>query len=77
MAEMAVRERSSQLPALQGLAAIYALSGRQAQANKVMVRVLELDPTLRLSHLQDVTPLRRPEDLAILAEGLRLTGLPE
>jgi TolB-like protein/class 3 adenylate cyclase len=75
--EMAVRERSTHLPALRALAAIYALSGRDAEASKVIVSLRELDPSLRLSNLPDVIPLRRPEDLAILAEGLRRAGLPE
>jgi hypothetical protein len=37
----------------------------------------ELDPTLRISHLADWLTIRRPEDLATFAEGLRNAGLPE
>jgi len=32
---------------------------------------------LRISNLKDVLPLRRPEDLAKFADGLRKAGLPE
>jgi hypothetical protein len=39
-----------------------------------MGRVRQLDPSLDTSNL---FPLRRPADLARLAEGLRLAGLPE
>ena len=36
-----------------------------------------LDPSLRLSNLGDSLPIRRPEDLATFADGLRKAGLPE
>ena len=42
-----------------------------------MARLRQLDPALRISNLKDLIPLRRPEDLARLAEGLRKAGLPE
>jgi hypothetical protein len=42
-----------------------------------MARLRQLDPTLRISNLKDVLGPYRPEDLAKLAEGLRLAGLPE
>jgi hypothetical protein len=42
-----------------------------------MGRARQLDPSLRTSNLQILFPFRRPEDLARLAEGLRLAGLPE
>jgi hypothetical protein len=34
-------------------------------------------PNLRVSNLKNLVPLRRPEDLDKLAEGLRQGGLPE
>ncbi len=43
----------------------------------MMTRIRQIDPTLRLSNLKDLTPLRRPEDMARFAEGLRKAGLPE
>jgi hypothetical protein len=42
-----------------------------------MARLRELDPALRLSNLKNIVPLRKPEHLARLAEGLRKAGLPE
>jgi hypothetical protein len=36
-----------------------------------------LDPALRLSNLKDLVPLRRYEDFARLADGLRKAGLSE
>ena len=37
----------------------------------------QLDPALRVSNLKDWIPLRRPEDFAKWADGLRKAGLPE
>jgi tetratricopeptide (TPR) repeat protein len=76
-AEAAVRERSDLKSAIRILAASCALIGRQEQAEKVMTRLRELDPDLRVSNLLQVIPLRRPEDYTKLAEGLRKAGLPE
>jgi adenylate cyclase len=42
-----------------------------------MYHLRQLDPTLRISSLEDWLPIRRPEDLATMAEGLRMAGLPE
>jgi hypothetical protein len=39
-------------------------------------RLRELDPGLRIPNLQNVMPLQRSQDLAKLAEGLRMAGLP-
>jgi TolB-like protein/class 3 adenylate cyclase len=74
-AESAVRE--SYPTAWRALAASCALSGRHEQAQKAMAHVRELDPALRLSDLKDAIPLRRPQDLAVLVNGLRQAGLPE
>jgi hypothetical protein len=42
-----------------------------------MARIREQDPTLCISTLEVLVPLRRPEDFARWAEGLRMAGLPE
>ena len=42
-----------------------------------MHQVRQLDPTLRISTLQDWLPFQRPDDLATFADGLRRAGLPE
>ena len=52
-----------------------ALSGMEYL--QLMGRLRELDPSLRVSNLGEVYPLRRREDLAKLAEGLRKAGLPD
>jgi tetratricopeptide (TPR) repeat protein len=58
-------------------AASHALAGRMRQAKEAMERLRRIDPLLRISNLGNWYPLRRPEDLATLAEGLRKAGLPE
>jgi adenylate cyclase len=76
-AEMAVRERPNHLTSWRALAASCALSGRQEQAYKAVARLRDLDPALRLSSLKDVLLFRRPQDWALLTNGLRQAGLPE
>src|SRR6476646_8811521 len=34
------------------------------QAQKAMARLRQIDPELRISNLRDLTPLRRPENMA-------------
>jgi tetratricopeptide (TPR) repeat protein len=58
-------------------AASNALGGRLEKAQQAIARLRQLDPTFRVSNLTDRVPLRRPEDIARLAEGLRIAGLPE
>jgi TolB-like protein/class 3 adenylate cyclase/Tfp pilus assembly protein PilF len=76
-AEMATREKPQFLLPNYIAAASNALAGRLAEARRAMGRVRQLDPSLDTSNLQILFPLRRQEDLARLAEGLRLAGLPE
>jgi TolB-like protein len=59
------------------LAASSALAGRMDKAHAAAVRIRESDPNFCISTLKVLSPLRRPEDFARLAEGLRLAGLPE
>jgi TolB-like protein/tetratricopeptide (TPR) repeat protein len=54
-----------------------ALAGRIERAEKAMARLRHIDPALRVSNLADLTPLRRPQDMAKYAEGMRKAGLPE
>ena len=76
-AEKALWEQTNYVTTLRSAAASNALAGRLAEARKIMARLRELDPTLRVSNLKDWVPLRRPEDLARLQDGLRKAGLPE
>jgi len=76
-AEKAFRELPSYLMVVGIIAASHALAGRADEARRAMYHLRQLDPTLRISSLEDWLPIRRPEDLATLAEGLRIAGLPE
>jgi TolB-like protein/DNA-binding winged helix-turn-helix (wHTH) protein len=76
-AEQALRENPNYHPALRTVAAGNALAGRLENARKAMARLREFDPALRVSNLGDLTPFRRPEDVARHEEGLRRAGLPE
>jgi TolB-like protein len=59
------------------LAAIYAHAGRGDEAEMAIRQLRQLDPELRLSNLGEWLPFRRPQDLAVFADGLRTAGLPE
>ena len=76
-AETASREQPNHLIAACIVAASGALGGRIAEATAAMARLRQLEPSLRCSTLADLLPLRRAEDFAKLAEGLRAAGLPE
>lgn len=76
-AELAYGNLPSFLMAVALIAATRALSGREDDARAAMNQLRELDATIRISNLADWLPIRRREDLAIFAEGLRIAGLPE
>ncbi|WP_026187274.1 winged helix-turn-helix domain-containing protein [Ensifer sp. BR816] len=76
-AEKAAGNLPSFLVAVSLVAASHALAGRMDKARQAMQRLRALDPSLRVSNLKDWLPIHRPEDLAALADGLRLAGLPE
>ena len=76
-AERAVADNPRHLMPQTTAAASSALAGHTAEARKAVARILEIDPSMRLSNLQEFIPLRRPEDLERFAEGLRKAGLPE
>jgi len=54
-----------------------ALAGRMEEAQNAVSRLRQLDPALRVSDLKEIIPLRRQQDFARYAEGLRKAGLPE
>jgi TolB-like protein len=76
-AEKAFRDLPSFLMVVGIIAASHALAGRMEQARAAMGYLRQLDPALRISGLTDWLPIRRPEDLATFADGLRRAGLPE
>ncbi|MGQ0603905.1 MAG: hypothetical protein ACT4QE_19665, partial [Anaerolineales bacterium] len=58
-------------------AASAALLGRVAQSQKFVAVIRKLDPVLSLATLDNLIVMRRPEDFARLAAGMRTAGLPE
>jgi adenylate cyclase len=76
-AEEALRRQPNFFVAICIGTASAALLGKLELAKKLMMRLRQINPTVRLSNLGDAQPFRRPEDLAKLAEGLRHAGLPE
>jgi TolB-like protein len=76
-AEKAVGEMPSFLMPVGVVAASHALAGRMDEARRALRDLRRLDPALCVSGLGDWLPLRRPQDLATLADGLRKAGLPE
>jgi hypothetical protein len=54
-----------------------AMAGRIAEARRACDAVLQAEPTLRISGIQDKTPFRRREDVEKLGQAYRLAGVPE
>ena len=73
----AFRDLPSFLMAVAVIAASHAHAGRLDEARRVMRHLRRLDPALRISQLGDWLSIRRPQDIAVFAEGLRKAGLPE
>jgi tetratricopeptide (TPR) repeat protein len=59
------------------LTASLALSGDLERARAAAGNLLALEPRFRVSVFAAWYPLRRPDDMARLASGLRLAGLPD
>jgi adenylate cyclase len=76
-ANRALGEQPNYPAANRVLAAGNALAGHVSEAHQAMAHLRELDPSLRVSNLNEVFPLRRQEDLVKFAEGLRKAGLPD
>jgi tetratricopeptide (TPR) repeat protein len=77
-AKMALREQPDSHASLRIAAASCALAGRDEETKRLMARLLEIDPALRISNLKNVLgQYRRPEYPAKYADALRKAGLPE
>jgi tetratricopeptide (TPR) repeat protein len=78
-AKRALRDQPNSLTALRMAAASCALAGRDEEAERLMVRSLEIDPALRVSGLSVnvMGPHRRPEYWTKYVDALRKAGLPE
>jgi tetratricopeptide (TPR) repeat protein len=77
LTELVTSEAPALLAAWWIKAISYALGGHPESAAAAARRVLELDPSARVSIPATSPPLRRPEDREALIEGLRKAGLPE
>ena len=76
-AEKALQRSPIVTPAIRIAAASAAMLGRATDATKYLSLLGQLDPGLRLSNLHERVTLRRPQDRARLAGGLRRAGLAE
>jgi TolB-like protein/class 3 adenylate cyclase len=76
-AEKALQRNPFFLPALRVAVASAAFLDRMEDAKKYLPHLRQLDPDFRVSTLDERINLRRPQDRARLAEGLRKAGLPE
>jgi len=76
-ADKASRELPNILRVSAFSAASHALAGRMNEARGALLHMRRLDPTMRLSNVEDWVVLRRAEDLATFVEGLRRAGLPD
>jgi hypothetical protein len=74
-AQAVTRRQPNYAPAFRIQVASRAMAGQLEQARTTSLR--ELYPLLRVSKLEELFPLRRSEDIARWAEGLRKAGLPE
>jgi len=72
-----IREGTSFLPSFRMAIASKALAGRQEEARDALRRMLQIDPTARISNAAERPLFRRLQDVARLEEGLRMAGLPE
>jgi TolB-like protein/class 3 adenylate cyclase len=75
LAEAALRNQPNFFMASCMLAASGALAGKQSEAERAMERVHQMNPSLRLSNLKNLIPIRRSQDFERWEEGLRKAGL--
>jgi tetratricopeptide (TPR) repeat protein len=75
-AEQSFRQSPTFLAVVAVIAASHALAGRMEQARTAIGHLQMLNPTFRVSSLQDWLPIRQPEHLAMFVTGLRKAGLP-
>jgi TolB-like protein/class 3 adenylate cyclase len=76
-ADKAVQENPNYLIVNCIAAASHAFAGHQEKAVQAVSRMLQIDPSLHISKIKELFPLRRPNDLAKYEKGLRKAGLPD
>jgi tetratricopeptide (TPR) repeat protein len=75
-AQAAMRERLFLLGIC--IAAVSAAHlGHISNARMAVTQILKLDPAMRISNIGQITPIQRPEHVAMWVDGLRKAGLPE
>ena len=72
-----MRHNPNHLGSRRVLLTCYAASGNIEAAKAVWEGARRMDPTQRISDIRKRYPLRRDEDVAELAECLRVVGMPE
>jgi TolB-like protein/class 3 adenylate cyclase len=75
--DRAMQEGTSFLPAFRMAVASKALAGRQEEARNALGRMLQIDPTARISNSAERALFRRIQDVTRFEDGLRKAGLPE
>ena len=76
-AENALREQPHLLTPLLVRAASAAHMGRIEDARQIVPEILKESASYRVSRVALGIPFRRPQDVALLSEGLRRAGIPE
>jgi len=76
-AEKAKRESPNYLLCERLAMACQAMSRGVDEAREACSRVMNMDPTQRISDIRDRQPFRRDADVAKLAEAFRIAGMPE
>jgi TolB-like protein/class 3 adenylate cyclase len=76
-ATTAVRQQPNFLTGHRIMMACHAMSGRVEEARQTCVFALQLDPTQRISGIEDRAPFRRAEDIERFAQAFRIAGMPE
>jgi len=76
-ARKSIRQHRHNLPAYHVLAASCTQLDRLDEAKKTILRLLELDPELTITRLQEIFPVANYKNLDSFLDGLRRAGLPE
>ena len=76
-ARKSIRQHRYNLPAYQILAASCTHRDRLDEAKKTIQQLLELDPELTITRLQEIYPVANYRNLGSFLDGLRRAGLPE
>jgi TolB-like protein len=76
-ANKALLHRPNYIAGLMTSAVANALAGNVVEAQRIIARIGQLNPTVRISELNKVAPLRRTQDVKLIIEGMRLAGFPE